>query len=98
MDLLIAALGARHVAQRYSESHGLCVRHGYLHPAARGSAILRDELQARTAVAIWQLDEAIRRQSWSTRHEPSVDVRRAVYDALARLDGRVFLGGPVPER
>lgn len=98
MDLLAAALRARSAANRYSESHGLCVRHALLHPAARATGVLREELRARIGVRIWQLDDAIRRLSWSTRHEPPVDVARTVDGAITLLDGHTFLGWPAPER
>jgi hypothetical protein len=70
-------------------SHGLCLQHTV--GATTGSP-WRILLAARLGLAQWELEEVVRRTSWSTRWE--ADSRRAgvASEAQELLDGRISLG------
>lgn len=70
-------------------SHGICLHHARALPA--GSP-WRSVLGARLAMATWELEETVRRTSWSTRWEPD-RARAGVWpESLARVDGRIDWG------
>ncbi|HTX00429.1 MAG TPA: hypothetical protein VMD59_16745 [Acidimicrobiales bacterium] len=96
VKVLLAAFAAPSVLRRYGESHGLCLRHVLACSPASQHPVVRGELAARLGVAAFELGEIDRRRLWSARHEQALEPTRLVADALARLDGRVFLGGSPP--
>jgi hypothetical protein len=91
-DLVLAAVADDRTAEVYAGAHGLCVRH-VLGLADAGGLPAR-VLEARLAVAGWELAEADRKRSWSARHEPQATEAGAWLRAFALLDGQVFGGGP----
>jgi len=90
LDLADALLVAGPAAERYRASGGLCLGH-----AARAAVVLGPEARstvlstarARVARQLWELDEAVRKSSWSVRYEPRGPETRAWIDALVLVLG-----------
>jgi inorganic pyrophosphatase len=82
-------------AQAYAHTHGVCLRHAVTHHGALPAAA-RSLLEARLAQLRWEVDEALRKQDWHTRHEVKGAEMRVGRRAPTLLDGRVFAGLPAP--
>lgn len=92
--LLLAALADRPLARAYERTHGLCVHHLLRLPPGARAAIPRRLGRARLGLLAWELEESVRKVSWSVRYESRGTEATAWLRAPALLDGRVFLGGP----
>jgi hypothetical protein len=92
LALLVASLPDRATQARYSESHGLCVRHALVDVPL--PPLVHEILTTRLTVLDWELEEARRKKDWHTRHESPGPEQTAWLRAPVQLDGRVFLGGP----
>lgn len=90
LDLADALLVAEPAAARYRASPGFCLGH-----AARAVAVLGTQARftvhatarARIARQLWELDEGLRKSSWSIRYEPRGPETRAWIDALVLVLG-----------
>ncbi len=90
LDLADALLVAGPAAERYRASSGLCLGHvaravAVLGPPARSTVLAT--ARARVARQLWELDEAVRKSSWSVRYEPRGPETRAWIDALVLVLG-----------
>ncbi|MET8405371.1 hypothetical protein [Streptomyces sp900116325] len=91
--LLTAQLHDPVHAREYGHTHGICLRHaldlrGGLPPPAQ------EVLTARLALLRWEVDEALRKQDWHTRHEVKGAEMSVGQRAPTLLDGRVYAGLP----
>lgn len=90
-DRLLAVLADAEGRQAFERSYGLCLRHAPLLLERAGTPGLRREiaamLLARIAVDRWEVEEYLRKQSWSVRHEPKGAEREAWLRASTRLAG-----------
>ncbi|MFJ7280574.1 hypothetical protein [Kitasatospora sp. NPDC098663] len=96
--LAAAALTDPLRARRFEHAHGLCLHHvltwpGGTPPPTSVAVVLR----ARLALLGWEIDEALRKQDWRTRHEVRGSETSAGLRAPALLDGRVYAGLPAPD-
>jgi hypothetical protein len=88
-QLLAAAWSDPAGREGLSRSHGPCAQHA--RALVTGSP-WRAVLAGRLAMVTWELEETVRRNSWSTRWEPGQARRGVAEAALALLDGRTALG------
>lgn len=103
LSLLEAYLLDADGSARYLRSDGLCLAHAGVATArlrAEAAAVVAERARALLARHLWNLDEALRKMSWSVRYEPDgreVDAWRA---ALVFVGGRAVTCGdwlaPVP--
>jgi hypothetical protein len=96
--LLVAAVQDEVTARAYAASHGICVRHAQQLADDDASGPLVAVLRARLAVLGWELDEALRKSSWTERWHRGGPEANAWLRAPSYLDGRVFLGAPAPHQ
>lgn len=67
-------------------------------PEGQVGRMARHHADAGLAVAAWEVQETGRKYAWAYRHEAPGPEGAGWLRALARIDGRVFEGGPAPER
>lgn len=82
-------------ARAYEHAHGVCLHHAL----AFGDALparARTLLNARLAQLRWEVDEALRKQDWHTRHEVRGAEMAIGRRAPTLLDGRAYAGLPDP--
>lgn len=82
-------------ARAYEYTHGVCLRHALAHGDAL-PAPARSLLDARLALLRWEVDEALRKQDWHTRHEVKGAEMTVGRRAPTLLDGRTYAGLPAP--
>ncbi len=89
-DRLVAVVGDAEGRRTFERSYGLCVGHAPL-LLERANAGLRRGiaavLRARIEVDHWEVEEYLRKQSWSRRHEPKGDEVTAWQRASSRIAG-----------
>ncbi|WP_419999848.1 hypothetical protein [Streptomyces boninensis] len=95
-ELLTAVLYDTERARRYETSHGICLRHALTWPDPPAPVFAA--LRARTALLRWELDEALRKQEWHTRHEVRGAELGVGLRAPTLIDGRVYAGMPPQPR
>lgn len=95
LGLLTAQLQDPVQAQKYAVTHGVCLRHAAAH-RNRLPAGARSLLVARLAQLSWEVDEALRKQDWRTRHETRGAEATVDRRAPTLLDGQVWAGMPPP--
>ncbi len=93
--LLTAQLLDDRQARAYARSHGICLHHALTWTGPLPD-VVRSVLSGRMAVLGWEVDEALRKQDWRTRHEPRSDEVTVGRRAPTLLDGRVYGGLPPP--
>lgn len=93
-ELLRQAIALAPVSDALQRSVGLCLRHAREQPVDAAGAQLRTLSAAVLRMVSWELDEALRRQSWSVRYEVPGAEQTAWMRALGRLDGSTFCGRP----
>lgn len=90
LDLAGALLVAAPAAEHYRASGGFCLGHAARSPALLGPgprSVVLATARARVARQLWELDEAVRKSSWSVRYEPRGPETRAWIDALVLVHG-----------
>jgi hypothetical protein len=92
-ELLAVTLRDRRVAEHYSRSHGLCLRHAL----GTTASIVRDVAAVRLETIAWELEESVRKTGWDFRHETQGPEADAWRRAPALLDGATYLGAPARE-
>lgn len=95
--LLDAALAIPSVARAYGEGRGLCLRHlGRIHGSSSpgAAALLAERARAVVGLLVWELDEALRKSSWSVRYEQSGPEAGAWRRAMAFAAGDAALARP----
>jgi hypothetical protein len=90
----VLALADPGIASRYTRAHGLCLRHIGWVPDGEPLRLVVRQIQVRSNLMHWELEEAGRKENWTVRHERRGDESTAWYRAAGLLDGRVFLGTP----
>ncbi|NGN64536.1 hypothetical protein G5C51_11555, partial [Streptomyces sp. A7024] len=95
-DLLTAVLYDATRARAYETAHGICLRHAMSWPDPPAPVFAA--LRARTALLRWELDEALRKQEWHTRHEVRGAELGVGLRAPTLVDGRVYAGLPPQPR
>ncbi|MGH3320460.1 MAG: hypothetical protein ACRDN9_09805 [Streptosporangiaceae bacterium] len=91
---LAAAVLDRELAEEFARSHGVCLRHALTWPRGNPPVLVTDVVRARLAMLAFELDEAVRRTSWTTRFEPRGAESSAWLRAPTLLDGRTYAGCP----
>lgn len=81
----------------FTQSHGICLRHAVDWQGAR-PGLVDEVLTGRLALLRWEIDEALRKQDWHTRHETRGAENSVGRRAPTLLDGRVYGGLPAPPR
>jgi hypothetical protein len=105
IDLLGSLVAGPAGARFYEETNGLCLRHA----AAAGQRFAKGErglilavARARALEVRWELEESIRKSSWSARYEPAGPERLAWQRALVAVLGEDILAADLfatePER
>jgi hypothetical protein len=96
-ELVAVGLGDAETRNAYERSSGLCYRHLPLAcEAVRDGQQLRTlaaTQRARLEVLQWELDEALRKESWSARHEERRAETSAWRRAAAQISGSGLNGG-----
>ncbi|MEU6284387.1 hypothetical protein [Streptomyces sp. NPDC047028] len=93
---LLAAQVREPVAEvAWARTHGVCLRHALMHRETLPVPV-RTLLEARLAQLRWEIDEALRKQDWHTRHEVKGAEMTIGRRAPTLLDGRVYAGLPAP--
>jgi hypothetical protein len=91
LDRLVAVLADPEGLQAFQKSYGLCLRHAPLVLERAADLNLRREiaavLLARVEVDHWEVDEYLRKTSWSQRHEPKGPEEAAWLRATTRIAG-----------
>lgn len=87
--LLAATLLSRPGRERFERSDGLCLRHAALASAepavgAASFALVAGVAEGRVAAVLFELEEALRKSSWSVRYEP-VGPEATAWRRAARL-------------
>ncbi|WP_406145241.1 hypothetical protein [Streptomyces sp. NBC_01012] len=93
--LLTAELRDPPLAQEYTHTHGVCLRHALNWQGPR-PALVDEVLGGRLALLRWEIDEVLRKQDWRTRHEITGSERDVGRRAPTLLDGRVHGGSADP--
>jgi hypothetical protein len=93
LELLTAELRDAVAARAYEQAHGVCLHHVLTWPGSP-PPLVRTVLDARLALLRWELDEALRKQDWHTRHEAKGAEMAVGSRAPTLLDGRVHGGLP----
>lgn len=96
-DRLLAVIVDPEGCRCFGRSYGTCLPHGALLLArahiSQVRTAVRDILLARVSVEHWEVEEWLRKQSWSVRHEARGTEGTAWQRAHARIAGAVDEGG-----
>jgi len=88
--LIAASLGDPAIRTAYEIGDGLCLRHlraAVPHAGHEAARILIHTAQVRLAILEWELEELLRKQSWTVRHEATGPERGAWQRAARFLSG-----------
>jgi hypothetical protein len=91
-QLLLVGLNDARVRRSYEAGPGLCHQH-VLNLGNRAPPVVAAVLSSRVDVLHWELDEAVRKISWSDRYETPGAESDAWLRAPLQLNGHVALGG-----
>ncbi|MFT9821174.1 hypothetical protein [Lysinibacillus sp. NPDC056185] len=93
--LLTAQLHDPVHAREYGHAHGICLRHALDWQGPQPPPV-QEVSAARLALLRWEIDEALRKQDWHTRHEVKGGETSVSVRAPTLLDGRIYAGLPAP--